>query len=85
MSLDELDTAPFQRVDIDGAVRTHINSYVPARTSDLYLGDVVRRAGHPMRIGHVRGLEGDVVLVQWFKDGPIDRRHVTHLQRRIDQ
>ncbi len=61
-----------------------IDSYF-IRADDLMLGDVVRRVGHPMRVGVVLGTEGDVVLVRWYKDGPVDRRHKALLQRRVDQ
>jgi hypothetical protein len=47
------------------------------------LGDAVRRVGRPLEVGRVVGLEGDLVKVRWYAEGPIDRRHIELLQRRV--
>lgn len=62
-----------------------MSAFVAADVRDLRAGDAVRRLGRPLEIGMVQGLDGDVVLVRWYANGPIDRRHVAHLQRRTDR
>jgi hypothetical protein len=57
--------------------------YVAA--DDLMLGDVVRRVGRPLQVGIVLGMDGDVALVRWYANGPVDRRHRSLLQRRTDR
>jgi hypothetical protein len=60
-----------------------VSTYVHA--DELQLGDVVRRVGRPLQVGLVCGLDGDVALVRWYMNGPLDRRHKALLQRRADR
>lgn len=48
-------------------------SYERVRVWDTNPGDVVRRRGHPLRVGIVVALEDDQVLVRWAaRDLPQD-------------
>jgi hypothetical protein len=40
-------------------------SYERVLVWDTRPGDVVRRKGHPLRIGIVQGVEEDQILVRW--------------------
>ena len=60
-----------------------MTGYERARVWDLRLGDVVRRAGRPLRVGIVHGVDGEDVLVRWSPAAMPTRHHYSALERRL--
>lgn len=61
-----------------------MSGYERVNVADARLGDVVRRAGHPLRIGIVRGVVGEGVLVRWAPAAKPTLHHFATLERRLD-